>query len=163
MTKRLEYMIKPYIWLSAPAPPQAIEPERDPCVPSPCGPNAQCQTNGKSPACSCLPNYIGSPPNCRPECVINPDCSPTQACINSKCTDPCPGSCGLNAQCQVVSHAVSCTCSPGFTGNPFVQCLQQESKYLKNYFNEINISLIWQHFWSKILFYKLLIIFLLGA
>lgn len=98
----------------------------NPCVPSPCGPNSQCLPQGQAPACSCLPNYIGAPPACRPECVINPDCPSTQACVNQRCRDPCPGSCGTNAECRVVSHTVSCTCAPGFTGNAFVQCFPQQ-------------------------------------
>nr|CAD7425818.1 unnamed protein product [Timema monikensis] len=112
-------------------PPKVVEPveaDPDPCVPSPCGPNSQCQSSGNSPACSCLMGYIGSPPNCRPECVINPDCPTNRACINNKCRDPCPGSCGSNAECQIISHAVTCICSPGYTGNPFVQCTVQKQE-----------------------------------
>lgn len=97
----------------------------DPCNPSPCGPNSHCRNVNNNPDCSCLSSYIGTPPNCRPECVINPDCPSTRSCINSKCLDPCPGSCGENAECRVINNAVSCSCSPGFTGNPFVQCIRQ--------------------------------------
>lgn len=100
----------------------------DPCQPSPCGPNSMCKRVGDSPSCTCQPNYIGNPPNCRPECVINPDCPNTEACINNKCKDPCPGSCGENAECRVVSHTVTCSCSPGFTGNPFIQCIIQQQE-----------------------------------
>lgn len=100
------------------------------CQPSPCGPNSQCQDIGGTPSCSCLDNYIGQPPNCRPECVINPDCPSTKACINNKCQDPCVGSCGLNAECRVISHTASCTCLAGYTGNAFIQCVQQEEPVL---------------------------------
>lgn len=102
----------------------------DPCNPSPCGPNAQCQNVNGYPSCSCLPTYIGIPPSCRPECLINPDCPSDKACINSKCTDPCPGSCGENARCLVVNHAVTCSCQVDYTGNPFVQCIELESKFI---------------------------------
>lgn len=95
----------------------------DPCIPSPCGPNAVCQNANGQPSCSCLPTYIGIPPSCRPECLINPDCPPEKSCINMKCKDPCPGSCGDNAECKVVNHAVTCSCKIGYTGNPFVQCV----------------------------------------
>lgn len=95
----------------------------------PCGPNALCQVKGNSPACSCLSNYVGTPPNCRPECVISPDCPSNQACINNKCHDPCPGSCGLNAECRVISHAVTCICAAGFSGDPFVQCTPYKREY----------------------------------
>jgi hypothetical protein len=97
-------------------------PYRNPCVPSPCGPNSQCQVNGESPSCSCLSTYIGSPPNCRPECSINSDCPSNKACINEKCRDPCPGSCGISADCHVTNHIPICTCIQGYTGDPFTNC-----------------------------------------
>lgn len=95
----------------------------NPCEPSPCGPNSVCQVRGESPACSCLKNYIGMPPNCRPECTINPECQTTRACINQLCRDPCPGSCGSNALCNVINHSPSCTCLIGFIGDPFRGCI----------------------------------------
>lgn len=94
----------------------------NPCVPSPCGPNSQCKVIGSQAACSCQPNYIGQPPQCRPECIINAECPSNKACINERCADPCPGSCGVNALCSVVNHDVICTCLTGYEGNPSVQC-----------------------------------------
>ncbi|CAH0390731.1 unnamed protein product [Bemisia tabaci] len=102
------------------------EEDKSVCNPSLCGPNSHCEVEGEIPVCSCLPNFKGRPPHCRPECIINPDCPSNLACINQKCVNPCPGSCGINAECQVISHSVHCSCSPGLTGNPFVQCIQQE-------------------------------------
>lgn len=92
------------------------------CVPSPCGPYSQCQQRGESPSCTCLPNYIGSPPNCRPECTTNSECPTNRACINEKCRDPCPGSCGILTQCSVLNHTPMCKCLDGYTGNPFTVC-----------------------------------------
>lgn len=104
-------------------PPPTVEPSRiNVCVPSPCGANAECRDIGGSPSCSCLANYIGSPPNCRPECVINPECASSKACIREKCIDPCPGSCGTNAQCSVINHTPICTCFEGYSGDPFTSC-----------------------------------------
>lgn len=94
----------------------------NPCRPSPCGPNAQCRVVGDAPSCSCLPEYIGTPPNCRPECISNSECSNNLACINQKCKDPCPGTCGTNAECRVVSHTPNCVCLIGFIGDPFIHC-----------------------------------------
>lgn len=94
----------------------------DPCVPSPCGTYSQCRDIGGAPSCSCLVNYIGSPPNCRPECTINSECQSNMACINEKCRDPCPGSCGLNAQCNTVNHIPICVCHEGYMGDPFISC-----------------------------------------
>lgn len=94
----------------------------NPCVPSPCGQNAQCQAYGNVPSCTCLPNYYGSPPNCRPECTINAECSSNRACINEKCRDPCPGSCGSGARCEVINHTPMCQCFDGYIGDPFTNC-----------------------------------------
>ena len=112
----------------------AIEPiiAVDPCDPNPCGPNSnQPQVIGERCQCSCLPGMLGSPPNCRPECVINSDCSPQLACISRKCQDPCPGLCGVNAYCRVRNHVPICVCNQGFQGDPFSQCIRITSK-LKN-------------------------------
>lgn len=96
----------------------------NPCVPSPCGPNSQCKANDQTPICSCLTNYIGRPPTCRPECTINAECAGHLACIGEQCKDPCPGSCGRSAYCQVVNHSPQCTCDEGFTGDPFAGCTE---------------------------------------
>jgi len=94
----------------------------NPCVPSPCGPFSTCQDKGGYPFCTCMPNYIGSPPYCRTECSINSDCTSNKACIREKCRDPCPGSCGFNALCTVIKHTPTCTCLNGYTGDPFSNC-----------------------------------------
>lgn len=101
-----------------PLPPVII----NPCVPSPCGLNARCQEIGETPSCSCLPNFFGSPPNCRPECTINSECSSNLACINNQCSDPCPGSCGIGAFCEVRNHNPNCMCPEGYEGNSFIAC-----------------------------------------
>lgn len=94
----------------------------DPCQPSPCGLFSECRVSGTNPSCSCLQNYIGIPPNCRPECVSNAECPQHLACINQRCKDPCPGTCGQNAECRVVSHSPNCVCVPGYVGDPFNLC-----------------------------------------
>lgn len=94
-----------------------------PCDPSPCGANAICRVLNNAGSCTCLPGYFGDPYfECRPECVLNTDCPKTKACVNQKCKDPCPGVCGLNAECYVHNHAPSCICTYGHTGNPFTSC-----------------------------------------
>lgn len=97
-------------------------PVENPCLPSPCGPNSQCRVVGSQPACSCLPNYIGRAPSCRPECMSNSECPNNLACQNERCRDPCPGSCGQNAQCTVVNHNPVCSCFPGYEGDAFNVC-----------------------------------------
>ena len=99
------------------------EVKKNPCNPSPCGPNSQCREINGQAVCSCVPGFIGSPPTCRPECVTSTECSLNQACVNQKCIDPCPGTCGLNAKCQVVNHNPICSCPPKYSGDPFIRCL----------------------------------------
>lgn len=100
---------------------------KDPCRPSPCGTFSTCRTAGEHAVCACIPNYIGSPPNCKPECVISSECASNQACINQRCADPCPGTCGYNARCRVTNHSPICSCTDGFTGDPFHECLPKRS------------------------------------
>lgn len=102
----------------------AIEPQlENPCARSPCGVNAVCKERHGTGSCTCLPEYYGDPYiECRPECVLNSDCPKDRACINNKCTDPCPGVCGMNAECRVNNHAPSCACRLGYEGNPFSSC-----------------------------------------
>ncbi|CAH1999189.1 unnamed protein product, partial [Acanthoscelides obtectus] len=108
-----------------------IQELRNPCEPSPCGANAVCKERNGAGSCVCLPEHIGNPyEGCRPECVINSDCPSNKACIRNKCLDPCPGTCGQNANCQVINHLPSCTCIPGYTGDPFRFCsIIVERKY----------------------------------
>lgn len=96
----------------------------NPCIPSPCGPLSQCQPNGNVPICSCLSNYFGAPPNCRPECSVNSDCANNKACMNEKCRDPCVGVCGIATNCHVNNHVPICTCMDGLIGDPFTRCYE---------------------------------------
>lgn len=100
----------------------------NPCQPSPCGTNALCTQRNGAGACSCIPDYQGNPyEGCRPECVLSSDCPTDRACVRNKCEDPCPGVCGQFAQCTVINHIPTCTCIPGYVGNPFASCTPQPS------------------------------------
>lgn len=112
----------------------------NPCQPSPCGPNSQCRVVGETPSCSCLSEFIGVPPNCKPECISNGECPSILACINQKCKDPCPGTCGQNAECRVVSHTPNCVCVEGYIGNPFVLCNLQPVQVAQVPLNPCNPS-----------------------
>ena len=107
------------------AEPQVSE---DPCAPNPCGRFSQCTDEHGVARCACLQGYFGTPPNCRPECLLSSDCSPQLACIQQKCSDPCIGICGSNAQCKVVNHRAICSCPADFTGDPFVSCNKQAGR-----------------------------------
>lgn len=118
-----------------------------PCSPSPCGSNAVCREQNGAGACQCLPEYIGNPyGGCRPECVLNSDCASNKACIRNKCNDPCPGTCGQNAECQVINHLPSCTCHIGYTGDPYKFCKVQQAdrkNTINNRFrNDTNLNIL---------------------
>lgn len=94
-----------------------------PCTPSPCGPNSQCREVNSQAVCSCQIDFMGTPPNCRPECTINSECLSDKACMNRKCVDPCAGQCARNAVCRVFAHNPICSCKDRFTGDPFTNCV----------------------------------------
>lgn len=135
------------------AQPTALDvPAPNPCIPSPCGPNSICSVYDSRPVCSCITNYIGRPPNCRPECTLDSECPSNLACVCDKCKDPCYGTCGPNAQCHVVSHRPRCYCIEGFTGDPFSACHQVvQCKACFNVFfsNPKQILNVWNDFYSK--------------
>lgn len=109
---------------------------RHPCNPSPCGPNANCRERNGAGSCTCVDDFYGDPYlGCRPECVMNTDCTMDRACFNNKCVNPCSGACGQNAECRVTNHAPSCSCLPGYSGNPLHACTPVLSKtYFLYYF-----------------------------
>ena len=116
----------------------------DPCNPSPCGPNSHCRPFNGQAVCSCVTGFRGSPPFCRPECVVSTDCSRNRACSNQKCIDPCLGACGLSAQCTVINHNPVCSCFEQYTGDPFVQCIPKSKIYSPHQIFLIgNIFLSW--------------------
>lgn len=100
-----------------------------PCNPSPCGPNSQCRDRNGISVCTCVPGYLGNPPNCRPECLVSTDCSPSEACINQKCRNPCVGICGIGARCEVINHNPICQCPPRYSGDPFIRCQAIRKKF----------------------------------
>lgn len=115
---------------------------KDPCLPSPCGPYSQCRDINGSPSCSCLTEYVGVPPNCKPECISNSECLHNLACINQKCKNPCMNTCGTNAECRVISHTPNCVCLQGYIGNPFVNCeLPSKSKFINSLYKIITLFL----------------------
>jgi hypothetical protein len=109
-----------------------IQPYQNVCAPSKCGPFSRCKEINSQAVCSCERNYIGSPPNCRPECVVNSDCPLDKACLSQTCSDPCINSCGSEASCRVVNHSPICSCSYPLTGDPFVRCYKQQQQPSEN-------------------------------
>jgi len=96
----------------------------DPCNPSPCGQNAECIRNGDNANCKCPPGHQGDPfVFCKKgECEYDHDCDHQLACFDFKCRDPCIGTCGQLAECQVRDHRPICSCPQGYTGDPLTAC-----------------------------------------
>ena len=92
----------------------------DPCDPNPCDDDdddATCRVvNGIA---LCIPSEPDEP---RRECSTNAECARHLACIGFRCVDPCPGSCGSGARCDVINHVPRCHCPAGTTGNPVRYC-----------------------------------------
>lgn len=109
-------------------PPHPPPIDTNPCIPSPCGPNAECRETGGRAVCLCAFGMLGAPPNCRPECVIHQDCPSNRACQSQRCQDPCIGSCGFNARCTTQNHQPICSCMDGFEGDPYASCTHREGK-----------------------------------
>lgn len=102
----------------------------NPCEPSPCGANAECKVQGNAGSCTCHADYYGDPyQGCRPECLVDSDCSLVLSCSRNKCIDPCPGACGYNADCYATNHKPSCNCQIGYTGNPLSMCSLLRGEY----------------------------------
>ena len=105
--------------------PEPVIEEPEPCDSSRCGLYSDFRDINGRCVCTCLPGYIGDPPNCRPECLVNSECQQNLACIDQKCQTPCrAGICGINAECNVINHNAICSCLSGYRGAPdaFTRC-----------------------------------------
>uniref|UniRef100_A0A0K2TAS5 Putative LOC101893139 [Musca domestica] n=1 Tax=Lepeophtheirus salmonis TaxID=72036 RepID=A0A0K2TAS5_LEPSM len=104
----------------------------DPCIVNdPCGKDAFCKVNYHVPLCRCPEGFEGDPSiECKPPtplsigCSADSDCPVVEACLNTKCVDPC--NCGENALCRKINHKAVCFCPSGFSGNPEVLCEKLE-------------------------------------
>lgn len=136
------YIGNPYIQCeekSKEIPPSKVDPIKpivNPCVPPPCGENAECTVEGERAVCSCGSKYKGDPySKCQPYCISNNECPLDKACINQQCKDPCPGSCGINSECQVDNHNPICFCRRGLVGDPFTRCVSSPPLPPSKFFN----------------------------
>jgi hypothetical protein len=125
------YMGDPFYQCLRTPPVSPVANASKPCLPSPCGPSECNNYGGQVAICDpCLGPEAPYNPQCRPECLTNADCPFNKACLGYLCADPCPGSCGVNALCSVVSHTPVCSCPQGLVGNPFEHCSTPTSKFL---------------------------------
>lgn len=125
---------------------------QDPCE-GVCPINAECHVEGTRGICTCIDGYFGNPyKQCQPECVTNSGCPQYLACVNEKCVDPCPGTCGINANCVVTNHNPVCSCPRTMTGDPFESC--HESKSVPLLYTEWKMvaNILWLLAWSTTLY-----------
>jgi len=88
-----------------------------------CGDNAKCTVRNHRATCSCPEDFLGDPfTRCYPECVEHEECPRHKACFSFRCTDPCEGACGINANCEVKNHKAICSCPKDYVGHPFERC-----------------------------------------
>lgn len=62
------------------------------------------ETVGGRPVCSCPSGHSGNPLTyCRrAECLDHAECRGDMACRSGSCVNPCAGTCGSNANCEVI-------------------------------------------------------------
>lgn len=61
---------------------------------------------------------------CAAPCQSDSECGLTESCERGQCTNLCDQdqACGLNSICRMENHQKVCSCPPGFTGTPGVEC-----------------------------------------
>ncbi|KAH0549335.1 neurogenic locus notch homolog protein 3 [Cotesia glomerata] len=92
--------------------------------PCKCGDGANCDVINHQAKCSCPKNWLGNPyTKCYPECTTHSDCPRNKpACFYQKCSNPCDGACGVNANCELKGITAVCSCPKHMTGDPFKFC-----------------------------------------
>ncbi|KAI5719789.1 hypothetical protein M8J76_014878 [Diaphorina citri] len=104
------------------------------CTSTACGANEVCTVDEQgAPVCECKPGYTWNALSsaCElpslPQCTANKDCQDHLACRPDalgilQCSNPCDDfQCPGNSTCISVNHEGTCSCLPGFTGNPEVR------------------------------------------
>ena len=78
-------------------------------------------------------------------CRSDSDCPSSRACRNRACVNPCrEGSpCATQAICSVKDHRAQCSCSIGFTGDGYSQCVPSKDycySIFCSFFNHFPLS-----------------------
>lgn len=106
-----------------------------------CTPDQQCRVLDTLPLrtimCQCPADTItDTSGRCRaieyekPQCTNDLDCADADKCIRGSCVEACKVDvCGVNALCNSLAHQALCTCAPGYTGNPHVECANGEMNF----------------------------------
>lgn len=92
-----------------------------------CGRGAECRVQLHLPQCYCPPGTQGDPfASCiAGVCQYNEDCADHEACdrLNRVCRPVCSeDTCAETAVCIGKKHQPKCTCPPGTSGNPYIEC-----------------------------------------
>lgn len=99
----------------------------NPCISTTCGRGAECAVQVHVAQCRCPVGTQGNPLlSCiAGVCQYNEDCADHEACdrLNRVCRPVCEDdTCADTATCIGQQHQPKCTCPPGATGNPFIEC-----------------------------------------
>lgn len=97
-----------------------------------CHPDQECKVLDTLPfrtlLCQCPQDtFIDTTGRCvsiSQQCAVDTDCANTEKCIRGSCIDACKVDvCGKNAICKSQYHQSQCTCPPGYTGRPHLECI----------------------------------------
>lgn len=113
---------------------------QNPCtLPNVCTRDQECRVLDSLPLrtviCECPSDSYISNGRCIPimkpsqQCRSDSNCPDTDKCIRGSCVEACKiDLCGVNAQCISKNHRGTCSCAPGYVGNPHIECTN--SKYI---------------------------------
>ncbi|GBN12717.1 Fibrillin-2 [Araneus ventricosus] len=89
------------------------------CINKRCEDDVECRKDE-----DCLLGHICQRNKCFVGCRSDENCALDEGCYNSQCQRVCslPRACGPNARCEPISHRPQCSCLPGYTGNPQIEC-----------------------------------------
>ena len=93
-------------------------------------------------------SYHLSNPTFRIMCIVEPEpigcssdfeCASNQACRDRSCINPCTSDkpCSPSAICSVRNHKATCTCPPGFDGDPYRQCNKSKKLYSITHYDNL--------------------------
>ena len=132
--------------------PNSYETSNQGCEKNLCGVNAECFKSSEGwISCACPVGYEGDPYNyCHDDqfnCKVDENCPSDQVCSDRICSNPCittgnttNSRCGENAQCDVIDRIASCSCLPGYRGNPEKNCTLIRSKTILNGINFLSFK-----------------------
>ena len=96
-----------------------------------CGRGAECLVQAHRAQCVCPAGTQGDPfLSCvAAVCQYNEDCADHEACdrLNRVCRPVCDDeTCAATATCTGRKHQPVCSCPPGTSGNPYIECLGEQ-------------------------------------